>query len=183
MSLKETLTAPSFKRNKAGRTLVYLYGRNGYFVPDAATEAKLRTIRLWLIIAPLLLYIIGMPIMLLSFGQIYEWPFAAWCIAVAVLALLDIGQRAVVRMITRGMAPAGPIGMAEALQRTRETFPRFWSWFLWYLVVAAPIVFVGSVLYLATGTWIVGYVVSIAGVAFSGCMMVGGIYGLRWRSQ
>jgi len=55
MSLKETLTAPSFKRNKAGRTLVYLYGRNKYFVPDAATEAKLRTIRVWLIIAPLLL--------------------------------------------------------------------------------------------------------------------------------
>ena len=51
MSLKKTLTDVAFKRDEAGRMIVYLYGRMGYFVPDAATEQKLRTTRIWLIVA------------------------------------------------------------------------------------------------------------------------------------
>src|SRR5689334_19181529 len=88
MSLKKTLTDPTFIRDEVGRTIVYLYGSKGYFVPDAATEDKLRTIRLWLLVAAFVPVMIGLPIMLLSYGQIYEWSFATWWIAIAALVLL-----------------------------------------------------------------------------------------------
>src|SRR5215475_2650871 len=83
MSLKKKLTDLSFKRDEQGRTIVYLYGRKGYVVPDGETEQKLRTVRLWLFIATFLPGIIGVPIMILSYGQFYEWPLEAWFITVA----------------------------------------------------------------------------------------------------
>jgi hypothetical protein len=52
MSLKRALTDLSFKRDASGRTIVYLYGRTGYVVADAANEEKLRTIRFWPIVSP-----------------------------------------------------------------------------------------------------------------------------------
>src|SRR5262249_5817887 len=116
MSLKKTLTDLSFKRDEEGRTIVYLYGRKGYVVPDGETEEKLRTVKLWLVIAALLLSNIVPLIPMLSYGQFYEWPLKAWFIMVAMLAVLNVGQRVVVRIVTRGMTPAAPMGYVEALQ-------------------------------------------------------------------
>jgi hypothetical protein len=183
MSLKKALTNPVFLRDDDGRMIAYLYGRNGYFVPDEATEARLRTIRLWLVISAFLPAIIGLPIMLWSYGQIYKWPLAAWVIAVAGTTLPDVAQRAVVRRVTQGLVPAGRIGFGEAFARVRKAVPRLWRWYMWYLIIAAPLVFLGSAVYLAAGTWMVGYCLALAGVAFSICMMAGGIYGLRLRSR
>jgi hypothetical protein len=145
-------------------------------MPDVI-EAQLRTIRLWLIIVAFLPVSIGMPIMLLSHGQIYEWPFTAWCVAIVQLALPDVAQR-----ITRGLFPAGRIGFLKALRRVLEAMPRLWRGYMWYLIISAPVVFLGSAMYLAAGKWVPGYFFALAGIAFSVCMMAGGIYGLRWRS-
>ena len=192
MSLKKTLTDLSFKRDEEGRTIVYFYSGKGYVVPDGETEEKLRTVRLWLIIATFLPVIIGIPSVILSYGQIYEWPLKAWFIMVAMLAVLDVGQRAVVRIVTREMTPAAPMGYVEALQTLRNAAPRLWRWYMWSLVVVAPYIFLVSVVYLAAGTWIMGYVLppstwgtvaSIVGVVSSAFMMLGGIYGLRSRPQ
>src|SRR5262245_58627257 len=117
MSFKTKLTDLSFKRYGEGRTIVYLYGRKGYVVPDGETEQKLRTVRLWLVIGGWLAGIILPIVMMSSYGQFYEWPLKAWFIMVAVLAVLDVGQRAVVRIVTRGMTPAAPMGYVEGLQR------------------------------------------------------------------
>ena len=117
MFLKKALTDLSFKRDEEGRTIVYLNGRKGYFVPDGETEEKLRTVKLWLVIAALLLSNIAPLILMLPYGQFYEWPLKAWFIMVAMLAVLDVGQRAVVRIVTRGMTPAAPMGYVEGLQR------------------------------------------------------------------
>jgi hypothetical protein len=40
MSIESFVTAANFKRDQAGRTIVYPFGwlGRGYFVPDAATE-------------------------------------------------------------------------------------------------------------------------------------------------
>jgi hypothetical protein len=152
MSLKKTLADAMFIRDEAGRTIVYLWGSKGYFVPDAATEGKLRTIRLWQMGAAFFLgaALIG-PVMSLSYGLIYEWPIAVWCIIAAALVLIDVGQRAVARWVTRGLEPASRrMGWVESLQRLREPMPRFWRW---YLIASAPIVFLGSAAYLVLVGW------------------------------
>src|SRR5215468_7884720 len=110
MSLKKKLTNLSFKRDEEGRTIVYLYGRKGYVVPDGETEQKLRTVKLWWTIALWLAGIILPIVMMSSYGQFYEWPLKAWFIMVAVLAVLDVGQRAVVRIVTRGMTSTAAMG-------------------------------------------------------------------------
>ena len=181
MSVKKKLTDISFKRDETGRTIAYLYGRAGYVVPDATVEARLRTLKLWLIVVPILATVVGTVIVFVSFGQVYQWPLSGWCIAVALPLLIDIVQRAVVRTVTRGMTTAGPMGVAEGLQRIHEAFPRMWRFWMWYFVATAPIVFLGSVVYLAFGTWVPGHLLAVAGIVFSGCMIVGGIYGLCWR--
>ena len=87
------------------------------------------------------------------------------------------------RMATRGMAPAGSMGLAEAFGRLREAAPRLWRWYMWYLVASAPVVLLGSGVYLAFGTGGAGYVLALGGIVFSACMMAGGIWGLSWRPQ
>jgi hypothetical protein len=183
MPLKNRLTDLAFKRDEAGRTIVYLYGSKGYFVPDGATEARLRTAKLWLIITAFVAALIGMPIIILLYGQIYDWPFAAWCITIAGLMVAEVGQRALVRWVTRGLEAAPPIAIAESWQRLLDAAPRLWRWYMWYLIVSAPFVLLGSVLYLVGGTWVPGYFFALSGVAFSGCMVAGGIYGLRCRPR
>ena len=66
MSIQNVLTAALFKRDDAGRTVVFPNGAagRGYFVPDAATEQKLRRKLMWAIVAAGLLGGIGMQIML-----------------------------------------------------------------------------------------------------------------------
>jgi hypothetical protein len=61
--------------------------------------------------------------------------------------------------------------------------PGLWRWYLWYLLASAPIVFLGSVVYLAVGTWVMRFVFALGGGVFSACMVAGGICGLRWRPQ
>jgi hypothetical protein len=72
-----------------------------------------------------------MPNIEITYGHFYEWPLTAWCIVVGALALLDIGQRAAVRIVTRGMTPTGPMGIGEALRGVPMAAPRLWRWYMW----------------------------------------------------
>src|SRR5581483_9666477 len=80
---------------------------------------------------------------------------------------------------TRGLATAAPMEMADAFQRIRAAFPRLWRGYMWYCLASAPIIFLGSVAYLAMGTWIMGHVLAVGGIVLSACMLAGGACGLR----
>jgi hypothetical protein len=183
MSLKEMLTAALFKRDAAGRTIIYPNGATGrgYIVPDAATEQKLRTTLLWMIVAAGLYGGIGMQVLTLLHGDVPAWTAQAWGIAAAALAAFAIGYRAVVSRLTRGLAPAAQrLGLVEAYRRQADAAPR---WYLWFLVATAPLIFLGSAIYVATGTWIMKYAFGPVGIALSALVLAQGIYGLRHRWQ
>lgn len=52
MSIKAFLTSALFKSDQAGRTIVYPNGvaGRGYFVPDAATELRMRRTLMWAVL-------------------------------------------------------------------------------------------------------------------------------------
>jgi hypothetical protein len=183
MSLKEMLTAALFKRDDAGRTIIYPNGATGagYVVPDTATEQKLRKTLFWMIVAAGLFGGVGMQVLTTLYGDVPQWTAQAWGIAAAALAAFAIGYRALVRRLTRGMAPAEQrMGIVEAYKRQADAAPR---WYLWFLVVMAPIMFLGSVIYMATGVWIMKYAIGPIGLALSALVMAQGLYGLRQRWQ
>jgi hypothetical protein len=183
MSLKEMLTAALFKRDDAGRTIIYPNGAagRGYIVPDAAAEQKLRTTLLWMIVGAGIYGGVGMQILTTLYGDVPAWTAQAWGIAAAALAAFAIGYRAVVSRLTHGMAPAAQrLGIVEAYRRQADAAPR---WYLWFLVGTAPVIFLGSVIYMATGTWIMKYAFGPVGIALSALVLVQGIYGLRHRWQ
>src|SRR5581483_4321562 len=142
ISLKQKLIDLSFKRDQDGRTIACLYGRTGYVVPDAATEARLR---------------VG----LVTPGLAYGWAIALWCALLLLATLVDLCLRAAARKATRGLATAAPMEMADAFQRIRAAFPRLWRGYMWYCLASAPIIFLGSVAYLAMGTCIMGHVLAV----------------------
>ena len=183
MSVKEMLTAALFKRDDAGRTIMYPNGAagRGYIVPDAATEQKLRTTLLWMIVAAGLYGGVGMQILTTLYGDVPAWTAQAWGTAGTALAAFAIGYRAVLRWLTRGMAPAEQrMGLMEAYRRQADAAPR---WYLWFLVATAPIIFLGSIIYMVTGTWIMKYAVGLVGLALAALVMAQGVYGLRQRWQ
>ncbi len=178
-SLKQKLIDLSFKRDQDGRTIAYLYGRTGYVVPDAATEARLRDLKWRLVVAQMLPGIVGMLVGLVTPGLAYGWAIALWCALLLLATLVDLCLRAAARKATRGLATAAPMELADAFQRIRAAFPRLWRGYMWCCLASAHIIFLGSVAYLAMGTWIMGHVLAVGGIVLSACMLAGGACGLR----
>ena len=90
MSIKTFLTSALFKRDQAGRTIVYPNGVAGcgYFVPDAETERRMRRTMMWAVLASAVFGGAGMVALMTVYGQIFDWTAEPWIIAIAALMAL-----------------------------------------------------------------------------------------------
>jgi len=183
MSIKNVLTAAMFKRDEAGRTLMYPNGGmgRGYVVPDAATEQRMRSALMWLVIGAGLFGGIGMQVMIIVYGQASEWTAEPWAVAFAALVGLCAGHRLVVRMLTRRLRVAQErMGVAEAMRRQAEAMPR---WYLWFIAVFSPLMVVGSVAWMMIGNSVMKYPLGLVCIILFGATMGQAIYGLTRRPQ
>lgn len=183
MSIQNVLTAALFKRDDAGRTVVFPNGAagRGYFVPDAATEQTLRRKLMWAIVAAGLLGGIGMQIMLVFHGQVYEWSTEPWIIAAATLVIYGVAYRAMAKSLTRGMEPAQlGMGVVEALKVQAEAMPR---WYLWFIAVFATLTMGGLGFWMLVGASLLKCALSLGGIALFAVVMMQAIHGLTHRPQ
>jgi hypothetical protein len=183
MSIQNMLLAPLFKRDGAGRTVMYPNGAmgRGYVVPDAPTEQKMRRTLMWLIVGSGLFGGIGMQAMLIFYGQVYMWTAEAWTIGVAALVAFGVGYRVVVKSLARGMMPAEQrMGMVEALKRQSEAMPR---WYLWFIAVFAPLMVAGSVIWMVLGPSLANCALGLAGIVVFVVIMIQAVHGLTHRTQ
>jgi hypothetical protein len=183
MSIQNVLTAALFKRDDAGRTVVFPNGAvgRGYYVPDAATEQKLRRKLMWAIVAAGLLGGIGMQIMLIFYGQVYEWSMEPWVIAAATLAGYGIAYRVMAKSLIRGMEPAEQrMGAVEALKVQAEAMPR---WYLWFMAVVAVLTMGGLGFWMVVGASLLKTVLSLGGIALFAVVMMQAVHGLTQRPQ
>ncbi|HZT50002.1 MAG TPA: hypothetical protein VFA64_18655 [Hyphomicrobiaceae bacterium] len=182
MSVKDMLTAALFKRDEAGRTVMYPNGiaGRGYFLPDAAAEQRMRRILMWMVIGAGLYGGLVMQVLTLRYGQVPDWTGEPWTIALSALAVLGIGYRLIVRRLTRGLALANQrMGVLEGLRRQAEAMPR---WYLWCIAVLAPPLAAGSVWWMAAFASIPNCLIGLAGTLLFGVATAQAVYGLRHRS-
>lgn len=183
MSIKNMLTAALFKRDDAGRTVMYPNGAmgRGYIVPDAATEERMRRRVLWLVVGSGLFGGIGMQFLIIFYGQVTSWGGEPWAIAIGALAAFATGYRLAVRSMVRGMTPSGQrMGTMEAFRRQAEVMPR---WYLWFIAVFAPLAVVGSAIWLLMDSSMSSRIIGVIGIALFGLITVQAIHGLRHRAQ
>lgn len=181
MTIKNMLTAAMFKTDDAGRTVVYPNGAmgRGYIVPDPATEQRMRRVLQWAIIGSGLIGGVGTQVMLMVYGQVFEWTGEPWGIALVAMMVLGFAYRSVAGMLTRGMVPVqARLGMVEAMRKQAEAMPR---WYLWSVAIFAPMMVVGSAAWLVAGASLTGYVVGFVGVILFGMVTAQAIYGLKSR--
>jgi uncharacterized membrane protein YuzA (DUF378 family) len=184
LSIKNMLTAAQFRTDDAGRTVMYPNGAwgRGYVVPDAATERKMRSTLMWLVVGCALVGVIGMQIMTSIFGQASEWTTATpWIIVLAALLALGVGYRLIVRMLVRGMTPVEErMGTIETLKRQAEAMPRS---YLWFSVIFAPLMVAGSVAWMIVGGSMMKYPLGLVVIVLFGMIMAQAIYGLKHRPR
>jgi hypothetical protein len=183
VSIQNMLTAALFRRDQEGRTVMYPNGAmgRGYLVPDAATEQKMRRTLMWLVIGSGVFAVVGMQVMTIFFGPVHLWTVQSWVIAMAALVALAVGYRALMRALVQGLTPVGQrMGMLEALKRQAEAMPR---WYLWFLVIFAPLLVAGSILWMAEDGSMMNRAVGLVGVLLFGAATVQAIYGLMRRQQ
>jgi drug/metabolite transporter (DMT)-like permease len=181
MSIQNVLTAALFKRDDAGRTLVFPNGAvgRGYFVPDAATEQKIRRTITWGVIGSSLFGIIGMQIIVAFYGDIFTWSSTPWTIALTALAAYSVGYRVVTKRLVRGMKPAEQrMGVTEALKKQAEAMPR---WYLMFMAIIAALMIGGSAFWMVVGLSMMKYLLGLVGIVLFGAIMMQAIYGLSHR--
>jgi hypothetical protein len=177
------LTAALFKRDEAGRTVMYPNGiaGRGYFLPDAASEQRMRRILMWMVIGAGLSGGLGMQVLTLVYGQVLDWSGEPWAIALFALLALGIGYRLLVWRLTRGLELANQrMGVIEGLRRQAEAMPR---WYLWFIVALAPGLVVGSMWWMAAFASIPMFLVGLVGTLLFGTVTAQAVYGLTHRSQ
>src|SRR5262245_1792424 len=143
MSVEAFLTSALFKRDQAGRAIVYPNGvaGRGYFVPDAATEQRMRRTMMWAVLASAVFGGAGMVALMAVYGQLFDWTAEPWIIVVAALVTFNFGYRSWAKRLMRGMAPATErMRLVEAWKRQAEAMPR---WYLWFNAIAGPILLAG----------------------------------------
>jgi hypothetical protein len=137
---------------------------------------------MWLVVGCALVGVIGMQIMIGICGQASEWTTATpWVVVLAALMALGLGYRLVVRMLARGMTPVEErMGVVEALKRQAEAMPRS---YLWFSVIFAPLMVVGSVAWMIIGGSMMKYPLGLIVILLFGMIMAQAIYGLKHRPQ
>src|SRR5262245_35154137 len=183
MSIETFLTAALFKRDQAGRMIVYPNGvtGRGYFVPDAATERALRRTLMWAVVGSAAFGGIGMAALMAVYGQVFEWTAKPWGIAIAVLVVFNFAYRALAKRLTHHMAPAAErMHLVEAWKRQAEAMPR---WYLWCNAILGPLMLVGSALFIAMMRSPMAALLGAMGMALFVVATVQAVYGLRRRPQ
>ncbi len=182
MSVKDMLTAALFKRDESGRTVMYPNGiaGRGYFLPDGATEQRMRRFLMWMVVGAGLYGGLITQVLTLRYGQVLDWTGEPWTIALSALAALGIGYRVIVRRLTRGLALANQrMGVLEGLRRQAEAMPR---WYLWFMAVVAPGLVAGSLWWMVAFASIQTLLIGLAGTLLFGVVTAQAIYGLSHRS-
>lgn len=178
MSLQDVLTAPLFKRDSDNRLVMFPNGAlgNGYIVPDAGMESRLRRTLMWMIISAGVLGGVGSQVMTVAFGQPGEWSLAIWGGAAAALVLLMVLYRHMAGRLGRGLAPSGMrMGVGEALMRQADAMPR---WYLWAMAIGGGLLVVGSLIWMAAAQGLVERAVGLVGVLLFGAIVLQAIIGL-----
>ena len=182
MSIEAFLTSALFKRDEAGRTIVYPNGvaGRGYFVPDAATEQRLRWTLMWAVLASAVFGGSGMIGLMAVYGQIFDWTAKPWIIAIAALIVFNSAYRSWVKLLMRGMLPAmEPMRLVEAWKRQAEAMPR---WYLWFSAITGPFLFVGMVFNIAVTQSATVAILSVICMPLFVVASMQAFYGLR-RTQ
>lgn len=183
MSIKNMLTAAIFKTDDAGRTVMYPNGAmgRGFILPDAATDQKMRRRFLWLMVGSGLFGGIGMQVMLMAYGQVYEWTTEPWAIAVGSIVVFGIAYHIAAKLFTRGMMPSDQrMGTVEALRRQAEAMPR---WYLWFITILAPLMIFGAAWWIVDDRSVMSLAFGLVGLLLFGAIMAQAIYGLRHRAR
>jgi hypothetical protein len=183
MSIKNMLTAALFKRDDAGRTVMYPNGAmgRGYVVPDTATEERMRRRFLWLIVGSGLFGGIGMQFLIIFYGQVASWGGKPWAIAIGALVAFAVGYRLAVRGMVRGMTlSAQRMGMVEAFRRQAEVMPR---WYLWFIAVYAPLAVVGCAIWMLMDGSMLSRVIGATGILLFSVVSIQATQGLKHRAQ
>jgi len=182
MSIETFLTSALFKRDQAGRTIVYPNGVAGcgYFVPDAETEQRMRRTMMWAVLASAVFGGAGMVALMTVYGQIFDWTAEPWIIAVAALMAFNFGYRGWAKRLMRGMATATErMRLVEAWKRQAEAMPR---WYLWFNAIAGPLLLVGMVYNIAVTASAMMAVISVVCIPLFAVASMQALYGLR-RTQ
>jgi hypothetical protein len=183
MSIQNVLTAALFKRDEAGRTVMFPNGAmgRGYIVPDTATERRMRRTIMWLIIGAGLLGGLGMQVMFLVYGQAHLWGTEPWAIAIAALVPIAILYRVVVRGITRDMTPVEQrMGMVEGLKRQAEAMPR---WYLIFMIIVSVAMLAGAVSWIVAATSMMKIAIGLVTIVLFAAILFQAIHGLAHRSR
>ena len=181
MSIKSVLTAALFKRDETGRTLMYPNGAmgGGYVVPDAATEERMRSILMWLVIGCGLLGGVGMQLLTMWGGQVEDWTALPWTIALSALVAIGVTYRMIIKHLARGLMPAQErMGMAEALKRQAAAMPR---WYLMVMVIFGGALAITSVYWIIAGATVGQHLAGLGGSILFGAIVAQAIWGLRQK--
>ncbi len=183
MSLQDALTAPLFKREDDGRTVMFpmgVWGR-GYVVPDDATAQRMRRTLMWLMISAGLVGGFGSQIMAWLFGPPASWNPAAWAAAAGALAVVSAGYWLFTARLVRDLAPSSDrLGLIEALKTQAEAMP---GWYLWLAAICAVLMLAGSAYWAIAGSTISNHLLGIGGVGLFGAATLQAIYGLTRRAK
>jgi hypothetical protein len=154
----------------------------GYVVPDDAAEQEIRRSLMWLVHGCSAIGAIGTLAMMALYGEMPEWPAAAWAIAIALFVALNIAYRLAVNILMRGMEKADlRMDPIDALKRQAEALP---VWCLWLALFIASLVVPGSVLWVIYNPSIAYCVMAFIGIAIFGVGAIQAIHGLvdrRWH--
>jgi hypothetical protein len=183
MSIKNVLTAALFKRDDAGRMIVYPSGAmgRGYIVPDAETEQRMRRKLMWAILATGASGGIFMAIMMPIYGQVYEWTATQWIIAATFLVASHFVYRAAISRLAAGLTPiAERMGMVEGLKRQAEAMPR---WYLWIMGIVAPIYIIGCIAWMIVSPSVTSVLVVLVAIILFGAVGAQAVHGLKHRAQ
>jgi hypothetical protein len=142
----------------------------GYIVPDDVSERSMRRSLMWLVHGFGVLFCVGPTVLLGFYGQISEWPIAAWAIAIVGFVAITIAYHLAANTLTRGMEPADlRMELIDALKRQAEAFP---TWYLLFVLLMAPLAVAGVVFWQVDSPSIINYAVATAGIA---CLITGAI--------
>jgi hypothetical protein len=178
VAIQNTITAPLFRCDEDGFTVVYpnaVMGA-GYVVPDDAAEQEIRRSLMWLVHGCSAIGAIGTLAMMALYGELSEWPAAAWAIAIALFVALNIAYRLGVNCLMRGMEKADlRMDPIDALKRQAEALP---VWCLWLTLLMASLVAPGSVFWVIYNPSVVYGAIAFIGIAVFGVGAIQAIHGL-----
>jgi hypothetical protein len=168
MALLDMLSAPLFKSDETGRTVMFPNGAmgRGYLMPDAAMEARMRKVLAWLMLGAIFAAVTVSMVMHVMFGNADQWTSQAWGVSGAGLAAVLIAYQLVKSRLVRGLEPSTTrMTIAEAYARQAAAMPR---WCLWSLAIVGVVFTCSSAAMLGFGQSMADRAYGIVGLLLFG---------------